>query len=275
MRLWESLDGIFNDQKQKIKPLSVIDKERIPSEEDMSLEVGRWYKIRNVVSLYGDMKGSTQLTSEKYINTSARMYEIFTGSLIKIMKQEEFKAHFIDIKGDGGFALWQGKFGSVKALLVAVTFKTFVEKYLKNFVKEQITDWEIACKIGIAKGTVLVKKVGERNTKDKTYNWVVWAGNPVNVSAKLSDMCEGDRVLITENVFQDFKTPKALENYLIWSCGCDGKGNPIEKRELWEEKLELEDKFSTRVWELKSKWCDIHGEEYINKVLEIIEEDNT
>jgi len=271
MKLWEFLEQVLDDQKDKIESLEVIDRESIPSEEDMSLDVGKWYRIRNVVCLYVDMKGSTQLTSEKYINTSAKMYEIFTGGLIKVLKQEEFRAHFIDIKGDGGFALWKEKYGSVRALLVAVTFKTFVEKYLKKFVKNSITDWEIESKIGITKGIVLVKRVGERNTKDKKYNWAVWAGKPVNVSAKLSDVSKGDTVLTTDDVFQDFSRPIELYNYLILSCGCPNN----EKVNLWKEKPELEEKFSAKIWELKSKWCDTHGEEYINKALEIIDAENS
>ena len=266
MELWESLEQVFDDQKDKIDLLEVIETDSIPSEEDMTVEAGRWYRIRNVTSLYVDMKGSTQLTNERHIKTSAKMYEIFTGGLIKILKQEEFRAHFIDIKGDGGFALWKEKFGSVKALLAAVTFKTFVEKYLKKFVESQITKWSIASKIGITKDIVLVKRVGTRNTKDKKYNWAVWAGKPVNISAKLSDMAEDDTVLVTDNVFQDFSNSSELYNYLILSCGCPNN----EKVNLWKEKPELESKFSTKVWELRSKWCDIHGEKYINKVLEII-----
>ena len=277
MELWDFLEQILDDQKDKIghPSLEIIERNSIPSEDDMSLEVGKWHKIRNVVSLYVDMKGSTQLTSEKFIKTSAKMYEIFTGGLIRILKQEEFKAHFIDIKGDGGFALWKERFGSVKALLAAVAFKTFVEKHLKKFVKSQITDWNIASKIGITKGIVLVKKIGARNTQDKKYNWAVWAGEPINISAKLSDMSEGDTVLVTDDVFQDFSTPKELRDYLILSCGCDGKGNCTEKGPvvLWEEKPELEPEFSTKIWKLKSKWCDIHGEEYINEVLKIINEE--
>ncbi|MDL1971241.1 MAG: hypothetical protein LWW94_09835 [Candidatus Desulfofervidaceae bacterium] len=268
MELWFFLNQIFNDQKEKINSLEVIDKEPIPSEEDMSLEVGRWYRIRNVVSLYIDMRGSTQLTNKKYIKTSAKMYEIFTGGLIKVLKQKEFKAHFIDIKGDGGFALWKERFGSVKALLAAITFKTFVEKYLKDYVKKQITDWNISSKIGIAKGNVLVKRIGARNIQSKRYNWAVWAGKPVNISAKLSDEADGDTILVTYEVFSDI-SQQNFYNYLVLSCGC-----PTGKKvNLWSERRDLEEKFSNKIWELKSKWCDRHGEEYINKVLEIISGD--
>jgi len=268
MELWNNMEEIVESQKEKIKNMEVIDKDSIPSESDMSLEVGRWYRIRNVVSLYVDMAGSTQLSNEKYTKTSAKMYEIFTGSLIKVLKIEEFKAHFIDIKGDGGFALWKEKYGSVKALLAAVTFKTLVEKYLKNYVKSEITDWDIFSKIGIAKGTVLVKRVGIRNVGDKRFNWAVWAGKPVNISAKLSDSARDDTILVTDGVFKDISIPKFYD-YLVLSCGCPSG----IKEELWEEREELEEEFGTVIWELKSRWCDKHGEIYLNNVLELIKED--
>ena len=264
MELWDFLDEIVEDEKKKITTIEVSDLEKIPSEDEMALEVGRWFRIRNVVSIYVDMKGSTQLTNDKFINTSAKMYQVFTGALVKIFK--EFGSQFIDIKGDGGFALWKEKFASVKALLAGVTFKTFVEKHLKNFVRTQMTDWNIASKIGIAKGTVLVKKIGLRNSEGQKYNWAVWAGTPVNISSKLSDLANPDTILVTDDCHNELTIPSSLKKYLILSCGCP-QGTPVD---LWSEKIELTQKFDTKIWELKSRWCDIHGKEYINKVLEII-----
>jgi len=262
MKLWDVMESLLENGKQGVSSVEVEDIEKIPLETDMSLEVNRWYRIRNVVSIYVDMQGSTQLTNEKYIRTSAKMYEIFTGSLIRIFK--EFGAQFIDIKGDGGFALFKERFGSVKAFLAGVTFKTYVEKHLKSFVKSQISDWEIASKIGIEKGTILVKRVGTRNQGDNKYNWAIWAGKPVNISAKLSDLAEADTILASDGVFQDLSHPKELEKYLILSCGCPD-GVP---KNLWEQRT-IADSVDS-VWELRSKWCDDHGEEYINKILDVI-----
>jgi class 3 adenylate cyclase len=264
MELWNFLNEIFEDERKKIDRIEVPDLEKIPSEDEMALEIGRWFRIRNVVSIYVDMNSSTQLTNTKFINASAKIYQIFTGTLVRILK--EFGAQFIDIKGDGGFALWKEEFASVKALLAGVTFKTFVEKNLKDFVKDQITDWDIASKIGIAKGMVLVKKIGLRNYEDQRYNWAVWVGTPVNFSFKLCDLAEPDTILVTNDIYEELTNPTSLKRYLILSCGCP-HGETIN---LWTEKDELEQKFNTKIWELKSRWCDKHGEEYINKVLEII-----
>lgn len=277
MELWSFIDEILESEKEKITSSNVQELEGIPSESDLSLEVGRWCKVRNVVSLYIDMKGSTQLTNEQSIKTSAKMYQLFTGSLIRILK--EFEAQFIDIKGDGGFGLWKERFGSVKAFLAAVTFKTFVSKHLKSFVKNQITDWEISSKTGITKGNVLVKRVGTRNVGDNKYNWAVWAGKPVNTSARLSDIAQEDTVLVTDDIFRDLSIPRELYDYLILSCGCKGGEYTGNKASLWDEKPEFESEFSIKIREFKSQWCDnpqftpTHGEEYINKVLEIVKQE--
>lgn len=270
MELQDTIKEILSGQTEKAEAIEVIEKETIPSEQDMSLEVGRWYRIRNVVSCYIDMKGSTELTNDRYINISAQMHEMFTGCLIKIFKLEEFQSHFIDIKGDGGFALWKERYGAIKALLAAVTFKTLVEDHLKEIVKNKISGWDISSKIGISKGKVLVKKIGQRNVKDRQYNWAVWVGKPINVSSKLSDIANADSILITNDIYTDLSQPPSLERYLKYSCGCDGEGNRVGSKVLWKEKEELNSEFNSKIWLLKSKWCRIHGEDTINNVLDVI-----
>lgn len=264
MGLWSFLDDILKQGKEKIETLLVKELDVIPLEDEMALEVGMWYKIKDVVSIYVDMEDSTELTDENYIKVSAKIHQLFTGTLIDVLK--EFGARFIDIKGDGGFALWKEQFGSVKALLAGVTFKTSVEKNLKTYVKSQIANWEVSSKIGIVKGTVLVKKVGTRDTQDKKFNWAVWVGKPVSLSAKLSDIANSDTILVAENVFSDFATPIGLKDFLIMSCGCP-HGTKIN---LWQERIDLKGQFNMRIFELKSKWCDIHGQDYLKNASKLI-----
>ncbi len=265
MKLWDSLDELNVKQLEKIEDNTVEEVEKIPNNKDIKLEINKWYKIRNVVSLYVDMKGSTQLSNEKYIKVSAKMYEFFTGSLIKILKNSDWVPQYIDIKGDGGFALWKEKYGAVKSLLAAITFKTFVEFYISKYVNSNIKDWLVASKIGITTGTVLVKKIGNRNISDNTYNWVVWAGKTVNISAKLSDLAGKNEILITDEIYSKIRE---FNDFLILSCGC---GNDGEKTKLWDE-FDETDKYGN-LWVLKSKWCKEHGEEYLNNVLKKINEE--
>lgn len=266
------MDGTFKEQKEKEDSLEVIEIDYIPPVGDMKLEIGKWYKLRNLVSLYVDMVGSTRFTNEKSEKASAKMYEIFTGSLVKILKYIDYQAEYIDIKGDGRFALWKGKYASVMAILAAVTFKTYVEKYLRDYVKSQIADWTISSKMGIYKDTVLVKRIGERDTKDTKYNWAVWAGRPVNLSSKLSSIAEDDNLLISEDVLNDI-SKKEFHNNLVMSCGCDGFGNPRPSKCLWEEVTNNVMQFDSKIYKLESKWCNIHGEEFINNVIKILKGD--
>lgn len=264
MGLWTFLDDLLNRGKEKIENLMVKELETIPLEDQMALETGVWYRIKDVVSVYIDMEDSTELTDQESINVAAGIHQLFTGSLIDILK--EFNAGFIDIKGDGGFALWKEKFGSAKALLAGVTFKTSVEKKLQEYVKSRIANWTVSSKIGIVKGTVLVKKVGTRDTQEKKFNWAVWVGKPVSFSSKLSDVATSNTILATENVVSDFSIPPELNQYLILSCGCP-HGTKVN---LWQERSDLKDKFGMKIFELKSRWCDVHGQAYLDSALKII-----
>lgn len=270
MDLFETISEISNEQKEKANNITVYDLDNIPKESDLNLETDQWYQIKNVVSLYVDMTSSTQLTNDRYTKTSAEMFQLFTGSLVKILKDKNFEADFIDIKGDGGFALWKSKYASVKALIAAVTFRTLVEKELKPYVKNKIEDWSLSSHCGIAKGTVLVKRIGTRNRKEIKWNWAVWAGKPVNHSCKLSDIAEPDTLLATKNVYDDYSDNKTFEKYLIKSCGCNNNG---EKIELWDNKGFC-DEVDQEIFLLTSFWCKKHGDEYINAVLDYINSDD-
>ena len=50
------------------------------------------------------------------------------------------------------------------------------------------------------------------------------------------------------------------------SCGCPS-GTKVD---LWKEKNDLEGKFGIKILELRSRWCDIHGQDYLDKALKII-----
>src|SRR5579885_1164251 len=62
-----------------------------------------WLRIDDVVALFADLKGSTRLGFRKYPSTSARTYDALIGCGIEIA--EEFEPAFVDIQGDGFFAL--------------------------------------------------------------------------------------------------------------------------------------------------------------------------
>ena len=68
------------------------------------------------------MLGSTQFSASTHENATAGAYQLFTGTAVAIF--DSFEASYIDVKGDGVFALFNGD-QPYRALAAAVTFKTF------------------------------------------------------------------------------------------------------------------------------------------------------
>src|SRR5438105_2673222 len=81
-----------------------------------------WLKIPDVVCIFIDMKGSTQLSASTHDRSTAGAYQLFTGTAVRLF--DAFQAPYIDVRGDGVFALFnQGQV--YRALAAAVSFKTF------------------------------------------------------------------------------------------------------------------------------------------------------
>jgi len=81
--------------------------DEFPEPDDLHLERRIWKKIDEVVVVSADLKGSTKLNFKKYAQTSAQLYEAVTGNMVRIV--DEFDPGFIDIQGDGLFALYHGE----------------------------------------------------------------------------------------------------------------------------------------------------------------------
>lgn len=84
----------------------------------------RWFRISDVISVFVDMKGSTQLSAQKHENGTAGAYQFFTGTAVDLF--HEFEAPYIDVRGDGVFALFNQN-QVHRAFAAAVTFKTFAD----------------------------------------------------------------------------------------------------------------------------------------------------
>src|SRR5262249_6289194 len=62
-----------------------------------------WIKVPDVICCFVDMQGSTKLSAELHERGTAKAYRYFTSTAIKIF--HHFEAAYIDVKGDGVFAL--------------------------------------------------------------------------------------------------------------------------------------------------------------------------
>jgi class 3 adenylate cyclase len=221
--------------------------------DDFYIERRCWKRIKDCVVVVGDLKNSTKLDTKTRHNGTARLYEAATGGLIQVVS--EFRPDFVDIQGDGLFAIFHGDRRYERAVCAGITVKTFSERVLVPRVRAHFPERfpETGFKVGIARGTLLVKRVGVRDTNEP-----VWAGKPVNWATKCAEAVDAHQLMVTEGVWQRFKN----NEYLRYSCNCGGK------TDLW--RLQQNEKLPEEAIDchlLSSQWCETCGDEFCNAIL--------
>lgn len=233
----------------------VIDVDTFPSLGDMYSEVPKWLRIEDVVAVVADLKGSTKLNFGKYANTSARLYEAVTGTLVRIA--DRFEADFIDIQGDGIFALFHGDRRYERAMCAAITIKAVSEKSIVPLVGQHFSDQfpRTGVKVGMDASRLLVKKVGVRGKNEP-----VWAGRAVNWATKAAQAADAHELIVTRRVFQHFED----NHYVRYSCDCGSIAD------LWRsatvESLPVDQE--SECMRLTSTWCESCGPEFCQAVLD-------
>lgn len=226
-----------------------------------------WLKLDDVVAVVADLKNSTALSFRKRPQTSAKLYEAVTGNCTRIVSR--FDTDFVDIQGDGLFALYHGERAYERALCAAITLKTFSQKQLVPAIEgwEQRGDQfpETGLKVGMHSGVLAVKSVG---VKTRTHEWKepVWAGRPVNWAFKCAQLADVHQLVCTKSVYGKFDN----NDYVTHSCSCGFSDNSAApSNAIWNDfnmqgKLPA-DKAPTKV--LLSSWCDRHGDEFCEAIL--------
>ena len=249
--------GIFKNS------VSVTSRNSIPETSQIPIEnPSYWLKIPDVVCIFVDMIGSTKLSATNHQNSTAKAYRLFSSTAVRLFS--EFEASYIDLKGDGVFALFDPN-QVHRALAAAVTFKTFAkEEFVPKVQKD--TNLDIGFHGGIDQKTVLVRKVGFKRHKGRTDRQnEVWAGKTVNMASKLAAEAGPNGLAVSARYFDSLSAEEALR-----SCGCpDG-----EKVDLWtKEDVEYNPNFDFKVfYKLTSCWCAEHRSEYCRKILDADEQ---
>ncbi|MTJ02668.1 adenylate/guanylate cyclase domain-containing protein [Idiomarina piscisalsi] len=259
-QLPENLIQIIDKQVEKFKRHVTIDeREKVPlnTEDFPSEQSDKWIKVQDVVCVYVDMKNSTQFSASSHAGTTGKIYTLFTGTAIRIFK--ELGASYIDIKGDGVFALFN-RDQVHTALASAVTFKTFTTSVFVPKIKSKKSDFDTGVHIGIHQGAILVSKIGLRKSKDTKTDMFneVWAGKTVNFTSKLASYSKHNDIIVSPKFYKNIKSDKAL-----YSCECS---DPVELWEeidtSWENNVPMDS-----VWQLQSEWCKKHGKEYLQDIV--------
>ena len=228
---------------------------------------GVWFQIPQVTAVFADLKGSTALNATDGPHDAALAYTYFIRAMALIL--DRFSSKYIDIQGDGIFGLFSGQGSMFQAAACGVTMRTLVEREVAvRFDNDTASDWKLTAGIGIDSGTLLVRRLGLRGTKENE----VWAGKPVNMAAKLSALADSNQVAVSERVFAQYEKASQLrQRALIWSCGCNGEteGDGLDAdlgttTHLWEKKQIPEGTGLDfgHMHKLSSRWCVIHGSEF-------------
>jgi class 3 adenylate cyclase len=218
----------------------------------------KWIRLDDVVVVVADLKNSTKLGTGSKAASTASIYQAATGGVVKVMDQ--FDADFIQIQGDGAFAIFWGEKRYERAACAGITIKTNSLDLASQIEDKWPQKPETGFKVGIASGRVLVKRVG--TPRNPAQQEPVWAGKPVNYATKAAQCADRHQMVVTGSVWDRF----APNDYLSFSCDC---GEPSDS--IWEDftidRLPDDDpEAHGRV--LLSSWCHIHGEDYCNAILD-------
>jgi len=249
---------------KKNPPIQDVEPEDLDADNLPDAKANTWFRLKNVVTVFADLKSSTQLSVGKHPASTAAIYRAATGNVAQIM--DSLDADFIQIQGDGVFGLFWGDKAFERAVCAGITVKTFSEKVLQPKLESRWPDApETGFKVGIASGRVLVKSIGTpRNVNQQE---PVWAGKPVNYAAKAAQQADRNQLIVTGTVWL------AIENndYLTVSCAHGADDSAPSPATLWSD-VEIEklghdvDDSAGRL--LEACWCDACGPEFMQAILD-------
>ena len=250
--------------------VQIVEQKDIPKEGPAS--GGLWWGIPGATAVFADIKRSTSISVSGSRKDAAYAYTYFLRAMAVIF--DKFGARYIDIQGDGVFGLFSGKDSTFSAAACAITMKTHMERVVEpRFRKDASTKQGLKVGIGVDQGTLLVRRLGLRGTRQNE----VWAGSPVNAAAKLSSVAGGNQVVVSDRVFAKYgNASKIRQRALLWSCGCSagkpkgglglpaGQTTPLWNKVAVPQKLGLD--FHS-AHSLKTMWCGKHGPEFCEAVV--------
>jgi class 3 adenylate cyclase len=275
MKIKEFIKELKEKSEKRFDDFKIEDLESIKDiTEEAYLEKPTWVGgDKEFVCLYVDLNKSSKMSFKKHPQTMAKIYDYFTQNLVDVYNQ--FDAEYIDIKGDGAFAIFEGEKASFRAFYAAITFKELFDSEISNKFKFEDEGGQkkgLGCKIGIHKDKILVRKIGSR----KKYN-EVWAGRVVNNAAKLAEKYDilksedlivntDTPIIVSEKVFDDFEKNKEYGYYV---CHNKDTGEDVlsQEKPVFQLQEDLTDNtFGNKFYYSFTEWCEYCADDYINKI---------
>jgi class 3 adenylate cyclase len=157
----------------------------VPTIDDSRLTFGCTGLEFEATVLYIDMRGSTAMLNKHKKRVVAKIHMIYYHTIVKIAKATDGKIR--SFNGDSLLVFYQGT--TKESLSKAVIAAMQMHYAITNLINETLINYtDINFGIGIDYGKILATKVGIGNndtTKD-----LIWIGNAVNKSSKISDKCK-------------------------------------------------------------------------------------
>ncbi|CAM2914908.1 adenylate/guanylate cyclase domain-containing protein [Helicobacter burdigaliensis] len=161
----------INELYSKIKTSKNIEFEKYNTinASNIQLETNKVAVIDDVTCVFVDMENSTEMAIGQ-IDKALKIQIPYIRALVEIFQSHETK--YIDIQGDGGFALFDGDNSMDNGVYAAAMINTLFNKKLNMNIR-----------IGIDCGRVYVQKAGKRGE-----NKEIWLGRPVCLASKLCNI---------------------------------------------------------------------------------------
>lgn len=264
LALIDEVSGVANEDLTT--PVEISSAQGMPAISTLPLEKNKdgkfvWREIAEASVVATDLKGSTSISYSKQGRVGARLYQASTGGCSLVL--QKFAPDFVDIQGDGLFAIFAGDLHSERAMCAAISLNTFgvqLRQMLRDEFGEDVPEMkDSGLKIGADTGLLLVKRIGVRGE----HNEPVWAGKPVNYASKCASEVEAGRVLVTSAFFKPF-----LDNqYIRYTCGCVNGEQGQEVSPLWIKKTVDVLGSDSDVREVRSTWCSNCGKDFAKAIL--------
>lgn len=259
MLIYDFLKEIKSQTDELTNKINIEPKDDIKEAvKEAELYENTWNKVKDAVVVFSDLKDSTKISFDNTEKTMSKLLEMLNKPFIDI--HTKFGAEFIDMKGDGGIAIYSPD-NYLNSILAAITVNSYYKKYV---VREVVSKYKslFVVETGIATGDLLVKRVG---IKKNNNNFFVWSGETVNKAALISKKLKAEpisenfsysNVGITRELFEKLRRTEN-QRHLLHSC--------CSRFKHWHTYNKSEVNYHYN----PSPWCPIHGQQLLEKLLEL------
>lgn len=185
----------------------------VPDIGNTKLTFGCTGLIFEATALFIDMRGSTFILNKHNKRAVAKLHMTYYHAIVKIAKYTGGEVR--SFNGDSLLVFYPGK--TKQTLSNAVKAAMHMRYAITELINETLQNYsDINFGIGIDDGRILATKVGIGG--DDTHQDLIWIGNPVNKSAKISDECKspyyiGISSYVHENLTDDVKYGTRKDTY--------------------------------------------------------------